>query len=70
MTCSYHESKYKYEPVGHVITGDLSILKDRKIGEVIGKAPSYYEQNNINWELNLKIFKKESTNSNGLGKRK
>ena len=58
MTCSCHESKYKYEPVGHVITGDLSIVKDRKLRELIGKGPSYREQNNINWELNLKIFKK------------
>lgn len=33
-------------------------MKDRKLRELIGKGPSYREQNNINWELNLKIFKK------------
>ena len=31
MKCSCDSSKYKYEPCGHVITGDLSIVRDVKL---------------------------------------
>ena len=40
MSCGYDSSIFKYEPVGHVVTGNL---KDRHL------RPSYREQNNINW---------------------
>ena len=55
MICSCHESKHKYEPVGQVITGDLGILKDRKLRELIGKGSSYQEQNNINSSIKKRI---------------
>ena len=32
-------SKYSYTPVGHVVTGDLGIVKDAKLIEKGGKKP-------------------------------
>ena len=48
---------FKYEPLGHVVTGNLSINKDSKLRQLIKKGPSYREQNNINWNVNAKICK-------------
>ena len=57
MKCSCDSSKYKYEPCGHVITGDLSIVRDVKLRNLILKGPTYREQNNVNWNVNLKNCK-------------
>ena len=43
--------------MNHVITGNLSIIKDSKLRQLIKKGPSYREQNNINWNVNAKICK-------------
>ena len=43
--------------MGHVVTGNLSIIKDSKLRQLIKKGPSYREQNNINWNVNAKICK-------------
>ena len=51
-------SDFRYEPVGHVVTGNLSIVENRKLRKILGKGPSYGEQNNINWDANQKILKK------------
>ena len=52
MVCSCNFSRYKYESCGHVVTGDLSIIKDVKLGNLI-----YRKQNNIDWRVNLKNCK-------------
>ena len=31
MVCSCNSSMYKYESCGHIVTGDLSIIKDDKL---------------------------------------
>ena len=56
MVCST-SSRYKYESRGHVLTGDLSIIKDFKLINLIRKGPAYREQNNIDWRVNLKNCK-------------
>ena len=40
------------------MTGNLSIVENRKLRKILGKGPSYREQNNINWDTNQKILKK------------
>ena len=35
MVCSCNSSRYKYESCGHVVTGDLSIIKDVKLRNLI-----------------------------------
>ena len=57
MVCSCNSSRYKYESCGHVVTGDLSIIKDVKLRNLISKGPTYREQNNIDWRVKLKNCK-------------
>ena len=54
MMCSCNSSRYKYQSCGHVVTGDLSIIKDIKLRILISKVPAYRVQNNIDWRVNLK----------------
>ena len=49
--CNCGSSDFCYGPVGHVVTGDLSIIKDVKLRQLIAKGPSYREQNNVNWKF-------------------
>ena len=51
MCCECSTSKYCYGPAGHVVTGDLNIIKDAKLRSLIEKGPSYREQNYINWSI-------------------
>ena len=57
MCCDCSRSKYCYEPAGHVITGDLKIVKDAELRGLIEKGPSYREQNYINWNVNKNLWK-------------
>ena len=56
MVCSCNSSGIN-ESCAHVVTGDLSIIKDVKLRNLIGKGPAYREQNNIDWRVNLKNCK-------------
>ena len=38
-----------YGPAGHVVTGNLHIVEDKHIRELLRKGPSFREQNNIDW---------------------
>ena len=57
MQCRCSSSEYKYDLCGHVLTGDLSIIIDVKLRNLIRKGPVFKEQNNIDWEVNLKNCK-------------
>ena len=57
MYCDCSKSKYCYEPAGHVITGDLTIVRDAKLRGLIEKGPSFREQNCINWSINESLCK-------------
>ena len=37
-TCNYSSSAYLYQPLGHVVTGDLSIITNKKLRHLIKKA--------------------------------
>ena len=39
MQCSCSSSEYKYDLCGHVLTGDLSIIRDVKLRNLIEKGP-------------------------------
>ena len=39
--------------VGHVVTGNLKIIRNRKLRKLFSKGPSYREPYYINWERNL-----------------
>ncbi|CAH3166575.1 unnamed protein product [Porites lobata] len=56
--CDCQSSTFRYDPHGHVITGDLRIVRNRKLRRLLQKGPKYREQNNIDWHLNKKILTK------------
>ena len=40
VCCDCSDSKYCYEPAGHVVTGDLTIIRDAKLRSLVMKGPS------------------------------
>ena len=38
MECSCRSSEFCYGPAGHVVTGDLRIIKDAKLRELVIKG--------------------------------
>ena len=54
MTCKCSSSAFNYTPAGHVVTGDLNIIEARPLRQLLMKGPAFREQNNINWELNVR----------------
>lgn len=51
-------STFRYEPHGHVITGDLRIVQNRKVRRLLENRPKYGEQNTIDRDLNRRILTK------------
>ena len=50
QTYQCKESKFCYEPHGHVITGDLRVIENAKLRELVTKGPKYREpQNQCFW---------------------
>ena len=49
-------SIFRFEPHGHVITGDLRIVRNRQLRRLLEKGPKYREQNIIDCRLNKKIL--------------
>ena len=40
MSCDCSSSSYCYVPAGHVVTGDLTIIRDAKLRSLVRKGPS------------------------------
>ena len=55
MCCDCHTSKYCYGPAGHVVTGDLNVIRDAKLRALIEKGPSYREQNYVDWRVTERL---------------
>ena len=58
LSCDCQSSTFRYGRQGHVITGDLRIVRNRKLRRLLEKGPKYREPNNIDWHLNKKILTK------------
>ena len=56
QTCQCKESKFCYEPHGHVITGDLRVMENAKLRELVAKGPKYREPNRVNWKATETMF--------------
>ena len=52
QTCQCKESKFCYEPHGHVITGYLRVIENAKLRELVAKGPKYREPNRGQLESN------------------
>ena len=49
ISCNCTNSKY-LNHYGHIITGDLRIIENKKLCKIISKGPNYREPNTINWK--------------------
>ena len=56
QTCQCKKSKFCYEPHGHVITGDLKVIENAKLRELVAKGPKYREPNRVNWKATETMF--------------
>ena len=56
MTCNCKNSPFIYKPVNHIVSGDLNMIKNDKLRELIKYGPKFREQNKINWNLNFKLI--------------
>ena len=54
--CSCSSSPFNYSPIGHVITGDISIVDNTKLRDILTKGPKFREPQPINWNYNFKLF--------------
>ena len=53
--CSCSTSPYLYSPVGHIITGNLNIIDNTKLRDLISKGPKYRESPSFTWKYNFKL---------------
>ena len=56
QTCQCKESEFCYEPHGHVITGDLRVIENARLRELVAKGPKYREPNRVNWKATETMF--------------
>ena len=56
QSCQCKESKFCYEPHDHVITGDLRVIENAKLTELVAKGPNYREPNRVNWKATETMF--------------
>ena len=56
QTCQCKESKFCYEPHGHVITIDLKAIENARLRELVAKGPKFREPNRVNCKATETIF--------------
>ena len=50
QSCQCKESKFCFQLHGHVIvTGDLNVIENAIMGDLLAKGPKYREPNRVNW---------------------
>ena len=54
--CSCKASGFCYNPAGHVITGDLNIVRISKLRDILSKSPKYREPRSFTWKQNSKLI--------------
>ena len=50
------DSEFLYAPCGHIVTGDLSIVRNQKLKDVLRKGPKYREPVSFSWHQNFNII--------------
>ena len=54
--CECNTSSHLYKPYGHVITGDLSIIPNSKLRDLIAKRPKIQRAMQVDWDKNLSLL--------------
>jgi hypothetical protein len=55
--CNCKDSKFNDDHHKHIVTGDLRIIENKRLRNLLLKGPSYREPVNINWNKVLQAFK-------------
>ena len=56
QTCGCSSSTFVDQNHGHVVTGDLRLIENNNLRNLIQKGPNYREPRTINWNRNRKII--------------
>ena len=48
-SCSCSSSQFLYSPAGHIVTGDLKIIQNKQLRDLISKGPKYREPHSFSW---------------------
>ena len=54
--CSCKASEFCYNPDGHIITGDLNIVRISKLRDILSKGPKYRKPRPFTWKQNSKLI--------------
>ena len=55
-TCNCSDSQFLYAPCGHIVTGDLNIVRNVKLRDLLSKGPKYRESVSYSWHQNFSII--------------
>ena len=56
LPCTCPGSEFLYAPCGHVVTGDLSIVQNDKLRDLLRKGPKFREPVSFSWHQNFDII--------------
>ena len=56
LPCTCSGSKFLYAPCGHVVTGDLNIVRNEKLRDLLRKGPNFREPVSFTWHQNFDII--------------
>ena len=54
--CNCSDSQFLYAPCGPIVTGDLNIVRNIKLRDLLGKGPKYREPVSYSWHQNFGII--------------
>ena len=55
-SCTCSTSPFLYTPAEHVVTGDLNIVQNSHLKELLKKGPKYRQPQPFNWNHNFKLL--------------
>ena len=55
-SCSCSSSQFLYSPAGKIVTGDLNIIQNQQLRDLISKCPKYREPQSFSWKYNFKLI--------------
>ena len=56
LPCNCSDSQFLYAPCGHIVTGDLNIVRNVKLRDLLSKGPKYREPVSYSWHQNFSII--------------
>ena len=56
LLCSCDGSRFIYQPAGHIVTGNVSIVGSNVLKDLLTKGPNYREPRSFSWILKNSIM--------------